>query len=104
MTNYNLDEIKKAVKIMELSDTATISTIKDRFKELIAQWHPDKCKEHPEKCKEMSQQINGAYETIMKYCIHYEISFKKEDIEKTMAKGDETWWLTRFGDDPVWGR
>jgi len=104
MANYSIDEVKKAIKILELSDTATVSEIKDRFKKLIAVWHPDKCQEHTEKCKEMAQKVNRAYETLMRYCMNYQISFKKEDIERTLAKDDETWWLTRFGDDPVWGK
>jgi len=104
MADYSIDEVKKALKIFELSDTATVSEIKNRFKKLMAIWHPDKCREQPEKCKEMTQKINRAYETIMRYCLNYPVSFKKEDIERTLAKDDDTWWLTRFGDDPVWGR
>ena len=49
MANYSPDEIRKAVKILELTDTATISGVKDHFKKLITRWHPDKCEEHPEK-------------------------------------------------------
>ena len=30
MANYSIDEVQKAVKIFELSDTATASEIKDR--------------------------------------------------------------------------
>jgi len=104
MANYSPDEIRKAVKILGLTDTATISGVKDHFKKLITRWHPDKCEEHPEKCKAMSQQINQAYKVLMKYCFNYEISFRKEDVEKTMAKDDENWWYTRFGDDPIWGK
>ena len=104
MADYSIDEVRKAVKIFELPDTAAVSEIKNRFKKLMAVWHPDKCQEKPEKCKEMAQKINRAYETIMRYCLNYQISFKKEDIERTLAKDDETWWLTRFGDDPIWGR
>ncbi len=104
MTNYNLDEIRNAVKILELPDSSTIGAIKDHFKKSISQWHPDKCQKHPDECKEMAQKVNKAYEMLMRYCLNYRISFKKEDIEKTLARDNETWWLARFGDDPIWGR
>ena len=104
MVRYNYEEIQKAVEILGLSETATIAAIKSRFKKLIARWHPDKAKDNSGTCTEMTQKINGAYETLMKYCLSYDISFQKEDIEKTLAKSDETWWSTRFGDDPIWGR
>ena len=104
MSNLKHNEIVKAAEILNLGETASIEKIKKNYKTLIVKWHPDKCQNKLDRCKEMTQQINHAYEALMKYCFHYEISFRKEDVEKATAQNDDSWWFTRFGDDPIWGK
>lgn len=95
-------KIKKAARILELPESATMEFIKQRYKELCRKWHPDKCRETPEKCHEMMQKINEAYEIILDYCCNYKYSFKEEDIRSTFSP--EELWYERFGDDPIWGK
>lgn len=103
MTDRRYNEIKEALEILELPETATLDRIKKNYKKLIKKWHPDKCTDNPEKCKEMTQQINQAFDIIMNYCKGYEYSFRKEDIERQPLKNYEDWWHARFGDDPIMG-
>ena len=104
MRNNQSDIIQAAAETLNLSDKASILKIKENYKELIYKWHPDQCKNHPDKCKEMAQKINLAYQTLIKYCTNYEISFYKKDIERTLLKDDTNWWYSRFGEDPIWGK
>ena len=97
------EEIEKAVKILNLPEEATLKQIKERYRQLIAKWHPDKCKKDLKKCIEMSQKIIEAYEIIMAYCSQYKYSFKPEDIKRKREKGYDELWTEQFGNDPIWG-
>ena len=108
MVNKRYEQIKKAVRILELPDVATMERIKANYRRLMRQWHPDKCNQDPQKCKEMCQQINWAYEIIISYCNKYKYSFKEEDIKSFVsnvyeAEEYEDWWFAKFGNDPIWG-
>jgi DnaJ-class molecular chaperone len=96
---YN--DLIEARELLDLPERATMEEIKSRYKKLITQWHPDKCKESEENCNEMSRKIIAAYKIIIAYCDQYRYSFSDDEIMRYL-KGDE-WWNERFGHDPLWG-
>jgi len=95
------EEITKARQILGLYEVATLKDIKNRYKELLKEWHPDLCKENEEISKEKTIEIINAFKTIMYYCENYKFSFSQEEIEKYLS-ADE-FWKKRFGSDPIWG-
>jgi DnaJ-class molecular chaperone len=95
------EEITKARQILGLYEFATLKDIKNKYKELLREWHPDLCKENEKICKEKTIEIIHAFKKIMDYCEHYKFSFSREEIEKYLS-ADE-FWEKRFGNDPIWG-
>ncbi len=94
-------DIIEAKALLNLPERASREEIKANYRELISQWHPDKCKENSEKCNEMTRKIISAYNIIDIYCDQYQYSFAKEEVKRFLS--DEEWWFERFGNDPVWG-
>jgi DnaJ-class molecular chaperone len=86
----------KAKSLLGLRETSTLKEIKNKYKNLMKKWHPDKHKDDVEKATKMSAQINDAYETILDYCNNYEFSFDEEHIKKTTYSPQE-WWHDKFG-------
>lgn len=96
------DKITAARKILELPETATMSSIKTSYRRLLARWHPDACNENKDACAEMTRYIVEAYQTIMEYCLQYRYSFSEEVVRR--HRSTEEWWFERFGEDPLWGK
>jgi DnaJ-class molecular chaperone len=96
------DKITAARKILELPETATMSSIKTSYRRLLARWHPDTCNENKDACVEMTRNIISAYQTIMEYCLQYRYSFSEEVVRRHQST--EEWWFERFGEDPLWGK
>ena len=86
----------KSKTLLGLRETSTLREIKNKYKNLMKKWHPDKHRDDQEKATKMSMQINEAYEVILEYCNSYEYSFDEEDIKKTSYSPAE-WWHDKFG-------
>lgn len=95
------EEIKKALQILGLYESATVKEIKNKYRELLKEWHPDLCMENEATRKEKTIEILNAYRIIMNYCELYRFSFSKEEVEKYMSP--EELWAKQFGKDPIWG-
>jgi DnaJ-class molecular chaperone len=93
----SLETLLKAKTLLGLSDKATLSEIKHRYRNLMQRWHPDKNSDDLVTAQKMSAKINDAYSIILHYCNSYEYSFKEEDIRDKAANPHE-WWESRFGD------
>ena len=91
------DTLLKAKTLLGLSDKATLFEIKQRYRNLMQKWHPDKNPDDIDTAQKMSAQINEAYQLILEYCNHYEYSFSEVDI-RTKAASPHEWWEARFGD------
>ena len=90
--------------MLGLPEYATREEIRERYRELLGRWHPDRCVDDPGKrdaCTQMTQKVVAAYETLMAYCDNYKYSFTREDYTRHLA--GQAWWMERFGDDPLWG-
>ena len=99
---FKYQDIIEAKELLELPDRASMEEIKSKYRELIGQWHPDKCRKTEEECSEMARKIIAAYKTITIYCNQYKYSFTTDEIKKYLS--GEDWWFERFGNDPLWGK
>jgi len=95
------EEITKARTILELNEFGTLRDIKNKYRELLKEWHPDLCEENENIRKDKTIEIINAYRIIMNYCEQYRFSFSKEEIEKYISP--EELWTKQFGKDPIWG-
>jgi preprotein translocase subunit Sec63 len=100
----DINELKKALLLLNIPDEASLIEIKKIYRDLIFRWHPDRCQEDKEICIEKTKEIISSYKLVMVYCDHYKFSFQNSDLEKHFGNTDELeFWYDRFGDDPIWG-
>ncbi|MBA7519803.1 hypothetical protein ES705_11890 [subsurface metagenome] len=100
----DLNELKKALRLLNIPEQASLLEIKKIYRDLIFQWHPDRCKEKKEICHEKTRKIIGSYKLVIAYCDSYRFSFDDADLEKSLGNTNEVkFWYDRFGDDPIWG-
>jgi len=86
----------KAKTLLGLRESSSIKEIKNKYKNLMKKWHPDKHTQNPDKATQMSMQINDAYETVLEYCNNYEYPLDEETIKKATYSPSE-WWHDKFG-------
>ena len=92
-------QIDAARKLLGLDEEVSIEEIKDAFRSLSLQYHPDRCKDKDKKhCEEMSKRINQAKDIILSYCANYRYSFKERDIKKNIIDKELYEHLKRFYD------
>jgi DnaJ-class molecular chaperone len=101
----NYDCITEARKILELPESATMKNIRENYRRLIKQWHPDKKIVHTNidqlRTREArTNEIIQAYKTISDYCSNYRYSFERGEVEKYMTARER--WFRQFGSDPIW--
>lgn len=96
---FTHEEIRLAREILGLPEKATMDFIKERYRILCRQNHPDVHLDDSEDYVHKMREINKAYELILEYCNNYQFSFKPDDMEDN----PEDWWQKQFGNDPMWG-
>jgi len=95
----DFQQVDRARKILELGEDATLEEIKDAYRRLSLQYHPDRCREKEKKrCEEMMKEINRAKDIIMAYCTGYRFSFKEKDVKKNVMDRETYEHLKRFYD------
>jgi len=95
----NFKEIDEARKLLELGDTATLQDIRNAYRRLALEHHPDRSKGKDKKeDAEMFKKITAAHDIIMAYCASYRYSFKKHDVEETADKEMDEQHLKNFYD------
>ncbi|GAB6887588.1 hypothetical protein JCM13304A_10860 [Desulfothermus okinawensis JCM 13304] len=94
--------IKDARKLLNIEEKSSIKEIRENYLKLLKKFHPDTGDGDKDRLREITKDIIDAYNLLMDYCYNYEISFKKEDVERFLK--DEEWWFYRFGEDPLWGK
>ena len=76
------ETVQRARKMLGLGETATFEEIKDAYRELAKQYHPDTCKSgNSRECVEKMKEINKAKEIILDYCARYRFSFREDDFK-----------------------
>ena len=82
----NFEEIDKARKLLGLGDAVTLKEIKQAYRRMALQYHPDRGKEKQD--EEMMKKLNWAYKLLMEYCTNYSYSFKEEDVARTYPRDE----------------
>ena len=96
--------VVESAQVLGLNNRASIKDIKEAYKTLMQEWHPDTCKEKKDTCKKMAQKITQAYSVLIEYSENCVIDFSGENISKKGTKRDqEEFWKEHFGSDPLWG-
>ncbi len=99
MADYK--EIDEARKMLGLEEFATLEEIKEAYRKLSRQYHPDQCRDDKRKCEEMFKKVNSANQIIMAYCAGYKYSFREKDVKrniiskayyKHLKKFYDGWW------------
>ncbi len=93
------EKIDRARKILGLGEKAGKEEIKNRYRELMKKYNPDKTQES-QKYLEKVKRINWAYNIITSYCDEYKFSFSREDVERInpesmLNRQFEDDWLTK---------
>jgi len=96
MNEFTFDKIDRARKLLDLGEDATLRDIKEAYRRKAKKFHPDgKASNRKKDCEEKMVQINQAYRVILNYIEQYEISFRKEDVDKNSPAKD----MRRFFED-----
>ena len=71
------EEFKKAIKTLGLIKRMTKEDVKQRYKELSKEFHPDK----PNGSEEKFQEINEAYQILMYYIDNFRFMLDDEEFK-----------------------
>ena len=92
MKNINFKDFQEAVKIFGLIGLENKSAIKDKYLNLLKQFHPDMQNGDTEKFQKMSD----AYKILMAYVDNFKFKFTQEEFKSQYPFGgsdDEKWSL-----------
>jgi hypothetical protein len=95
--------IPEAAEVFRITDRTSLNEIHARFRELVKEWHPDVSCHDPEISHNTFIRIKEAYDILVNYCMNFEISFRAEDIRQGTDYDSHEFWMSRFGNDPIWG-
>ncbi len=98
--SFDWDDIEEAREILELEERATLAEIKEAFRRLAKEHHPDLNGEGADPNR--MRKLNRAYQTLQDYCSSFRFPLKKGPESEIID--DEKWWFDRFGEDPLWGK
>lgn len=87
--------IDKARKILGLGEETNREEIKEKYRELMKKYHPDKTSNNKDYL-EKAQNINRAYKVITSYCDEYKFSFSRQEVERM---NPDLKLNRQFGDD-----
>ncbi len=87
--------------MLQLGDRATLSEIKLAFRLFSKAHHPDIVGDSAAARAQM-QQVSEGYQALLAYCAQYEFPLVLEGTD--LEVDDEDWWMSRFGNDPLWGK
>lgn len=104
MSQPHYKKIIEAAELLGIRTPATQKQIKQKYRDLMKKWHPDKCSEAPAKCREMTEKLISAYELIVEYIADYKFSFEEDDVKNNLPVDRDSWWAEMYGEDPLWGR
>ncbi len=103
MKNRTTMTIPEAAEMLGITGRASLNEIHARFRELVKEWHPDVSQHDSELSHITFIRIKEAYDILVEYGLNYELSFQAADIRKSKDYDFQEFWMSRFGDDPIWG-
>ncbi len=95
--------VPEAAAVFGFTEGASLNAVHTRFRELAKEWHPDVSQHDPGFSHDTFIRIKEAYGVLVDYCMNFEISFRNEEIRKGAGYDSKEFWMSRFGDDPIWG-
>lgn len=101
MTKKDWEKITQAKKVLQLQDTATLSEIKQAYRRMSKQYHPDLADNSSDESDRIMYALTEAYQVLLKYCKNYRYPLVMQDDQELEG---EDWWMDRFGQDPLWGK
>jgi hypothetical protein len=103
MTKQSTMTIPEAAEVLGITGRASLNGIHLRFHELVKEWHPDVSQHDPHLSHITFIRIKEAYDLLVEYGMNYELSFQAQDIRQSNDYDYREFWMSRFGDDPIWG-
>ncbi|MFZ5775698.1 MAG: J domain-containing protein [Thermodesulfobacteriota bacterium] len=101
MTNDQWKKLVAAKELLRLPDQATIAEVKQAYRKLSKQHHPDLAAGRAEQDQQQIEmhRLIEAYKLVMEYCKGYRIPLTPGQDQPLDG---EAWWMDRFGCDPLW--
>ena len=103
MTTRSTMTIPEAAEVLGITGRESLNGLHARFRELVKEWHPDVSQHDPELSHTTFIRIKEAYDILVNYGMNFELSFRAEDIKTGTDYNSREFWMSRFGDDPIWG-
>lgn len=100
-SDYGFPEIDAARKELGLEEYATLDEIKQTYKTLANELHPDKNRTG-ESTEDRFKRITNAYNVLSNYCMRYRYSFKEETVKRVNMDPKLREYLNRYYDG-MWG-
>jgi len=91
------DRIVAARKTLGLGEKASLKEVKEAYRNLAKQHHPDKSGSGGE---EHMAKISDAHKVLIDYLEAYKYSFKLDDI---LEQNPQWRWERNYAEDPLWG-
>jgi DnaJ-class molecular chaperone len=91
-------EIEGARKILGLGETATMREIRESYRNLVLECHPDRAGERKSAGNGRFREITAAYEVLVSYCSSYRYSFRKNDLQDDSEAGMDEDFLKNYFD------
>jgi hypothetical protein len=91
------DELQAAVATFGLSGTATVRDIRNRYRTLVKQFHPDI---NETQSTTTISQINASYQILLEYGEGFRFSFS---LDEFLEQNPDERLRRQFADDPLWG-
>ena len=101
MNRKEWQAIEEARRVLGLGERATLAEIKEAYRRLSKEHHPDTRAEKEPEDTEMMYRLTAAYRLLLRYCEEYRFPLVPPAGDIYDA---EDWWLDRFGQDPLWSR
>lgn len=88
------EEIEEARRMLSLPESASMREIKQAYRKMSFQYHPDR-RENGQESEEVMKRINWAYKLVMDYCRRYKYTFREEDVDRAYP---EEWNRKRYAE------
>jgi curved DNA-binding protein CbpA len=91
------EELESALIEFELPPRVSLHRIRERHRQLVRQYHPDRC---PERDDEKIRRINAAYQVLSDYVANYRFDFSRDEF---LQQYPEERLREQFWSEKPWG-